>query len=412
MKANQKQRLSAYSCSAIALIAGQSLNGQVIYHDIDPDVTLEAFGDGSGGGWLSLDIDGDGSTDIRTGVNDFFDSYTSGGSFFIGSSVHGDIWNVNPNFEVIGTSINSIVVWSMPYRSWDGPASILDSGFEIGPDADWIHDHDALLYVSHYNPEWWHPYTQRYGEWGGPMNTHKYIGFRKVTGGDYQYGWIRLSTEFTPKTDGVFGSSYYKVMVHDYAFNVTMNDPLFAGEGIPACESPDPIGTLNITATSAKAKWDPVADAEKYKLWYRQVGVVAWTKKTVIPTEKKLKSLLCNTSYEWKVKAVCADGSSEFSAVQTFTTDACRMDGEDEFIADEINVFPNPANDQITIEFVEFDSEQAGLVTILDLSGRVVAEINLYAESLIVNISEFAAGIYQIRINYDDRIVTGKFIKL
>ncbi len=59
-----------------------------------------------------------------------------------------------------------------------------------------------------------------------------------------------------------------------------------------------------------------------------------------------------------------------------------------------INVFPNPANDMVTIDGVEDDAE----VCIIDVSGRIVKKEKLVKGRNVVNIADLISGVYQLQL--------------
>jgi hypothetical protein len=78
----------------------------------------------------------------------------------------------------------------------------------------------------------------------------------------------------------------------------------------------------------------------------------------------------------------------------------------------EMNVYPNPANNQITIEL---SSNDVQIINILDLTGRVVMTQNSSGELTTIDVDSFAPGNYLIEIKSvqgDDLLSRKKLIKL
>jgi hypothetical protein len=108
-----------------------------------------------------------------------------------------------------------------------------------------------------------------------------------------------------------------------------------------SCTSPSPTNTYitELTHDRARLNWDNMNDAscmvDQYRIRYREVGVSAWSSKTMSgsglcvfglnTTSKKLLGLTPSTTYEYYMKAwYCGTVTSAWSAIQTFTTaDAC-----------------------------------------------------------------------------------------
>jgi uncharacterized delta-60 repeat protein len=72
-----------------------------------------------------------------------------------------------------------------------------------------------------------------------------------------------------------------------------------------------------------------------------------------------------------------------------------------------IAVYPNPAQENITIEFPE-----TGIVDFIDLYGRTIKSVKFVNNRSTINISEFIPGIYTVRIKTSSGIATQKIIKL
>lgn len=81
-----------------------------------------------------------------------------------------------------------------------------------------------------------------------------------------------------------------------------------------------------------------------------------------------------------------------------------------DFTASKFSVYPNPANDIVTISN---DANFAiNAVTVSDLNGRTVKSVKLNGESSAqVNVSDLAAGIYMMDISSDQGTATKKIVK-
>ncbi len=79
------------------------------------------------------------------------------------------------------------------------------------------------------------------------------------------------------------------------------------------------------------------------------------------------------------------------------------MDETNDFL-----VYPNPANNDLTIEFIGMRDV---IVMIYDISGRLVLAQDLHGESETLDISTLDKGVYSIVINEDEKQVSTRFIK-
>ncbi len=72
-------------------------------------------------------------------------------------------------------------------------------------------------------------------------------------------------------------------------------------------------------------------------------------------------------------------------------------------------IFPNPASDKISIDF--YGKAAHRKITILNLAGKEVMQLNSSDPTVIVNIHELASGVYIIRVTEDNEIWNSKLLK-
>jgi len=81
-------------------------------------------------------------------------------------------------------------------------------------------------------------------------------------------------------------------------------------------------------------------------------------------------------------------------------------------ISTNINIYPNPAHDQITIEH-NIQTENNIQISIMDVNGRMIKEhliINVNDAIISLNVSDLASGVYFAQMLFDDIVVTEKFV--
>jgi hypothetical protein len=77
-------------------------------------------------------------------------------------------------------------------------------------------------------------------------------------------------------------------------------------------------------------------------------------------------------------------------------------------VAENVKVYPNPASDIITFDLPTNDNYQ---YQITDITGKIVHTGQLINQNTI-NISNLTHGFYLIYLQHEDRILTGKVMKL
>jgi len=153
------------------------------------------------------------------------------------------------------------------------------------------------------------------------------------------------------------------------------------------CPPPTNLYANNITSSSAKLHWTPVAGVANNQVSYRKAGATTFTKlskQNATATSIKLSGLSSSTKYEWFVTSRCDDGVKDSwglrSAIKTFTTLSLREELLPE-IENHFSIYPNPATNHIHINAdLGESSDENYTVEIVGVMGRVV-----FSESGILN---------------------------
>ncbi len=104
--------------------------------------------------------------------------------------------------------------------------------------------------------------------------------------------------------------------------------PIFlqASASPSSCDVPSLLAPLVISGNVVKTSWAVAAGAERYRIQYKPLGG-SWTELLTGADEtfRFINGLSLNTSYEYRVKSLCATQNSVWSNVGTFTTlaDVC-----------------------------------------------------------------------------------------
>lgn len=87
-----------------------------------------------------------------------------------------------------------------------------------------------------------------------------------------------------------------------------------------SCGTPSGLSASAITSSSATVSWTAVSGATSYNVQYKLSSSSTWTTTTSTTTSKALSGLTASSTYNYQVQAVCASGSSSYSAASSFTT--------------------------------------------------------------------------------------------
>jgi Secretion system C-terminal sorting domain/Fibronectin type III domain len=114
------------------------------------------------------------------------------------------------------------------------------------------------------------------------------------------------------------------------------------------CPAPGNLSTTNIDLFSAQLNWTTSFLADNSILNIRPVGTNIWIPIIVQTLPFNAQALLCGTTYEWRVQALCQLGPivlpSAFSPIQTFTTLSCNNLCPSPTALTSTNVFENTAD--------------------------------------------------------------------
>jgi spore coat protein CotH len=96
----------------------------------------------------------------------------------------------------------------------------------------------------------------------------------------------------------------------------------------------------------------------------------------------------------------CPNGSGAFAAaIPTFNASNCANGMQENEEDQAITVYPNPANEVVTIQFN--NTKQRNLITFTNVLGQDVFVIQSVNKSETINIANLPAGLYFIRVNQD-----------
>ena len=175
-----------------------------------------------------------------------------------------------------------------------------------------------------------------------------------------------------------------------------------AGNISEPCDAPTALTASNITQTSADVSWNGTASSYEVRL-------NGGTPETVTATSKTLTGLTAGTAYTVEVRAVCASSQSAWVST-SFTTLAASGLADAESGAIKAMIYPNPAKDKATLSLTGLTANAKIIVS--DLQGRIIQTEDLQAgtETYELNTSNYASGVYYIRILCGNNSNTQKLI--
>ncbi len=100
---------------------------------------------------------------------------------------------------------------------------------------------------------------------------------------------------------------------------------------------------------------------------------------------------------EYDVSLTISNGSDEVTKTMEDYINVYNSVGVNEIFANAIAMYPNPATDNLIIEFPECEGNME--ISICDNTGRVLASHSTGSKQLILDLSKYAKGVYVLRFN-------------
>jgi hypothetical protein len=88
------------------------------------------------------------------------------------------------------------------------------------------------------------------------------------------------------------------------------------------CQAPIDVTTSNITPESVTLSWTNLPDANFFQVRYRTIGTQRWERINTSNTTIEIIGLLPGVEYQYRVRAQCPSGWTQYSSMGAFTTDA------------------------------------------------------------------------------------------
>jgi PKD repeat protein len=184
----------------------------------------------------------------------------------------------------------------------------------------------------------------------------------------------------------------------------------FAG----VCVKPSGLSAAVNSPTSVTISWDQGYYADSMQVRYGPDSGNNNSLKTVFTTSGfvTLNGLSPGVSYNFRVRPWCGGAVSDgFTSKYHFTTSPLREYVAPVYELHNLNVYPNPASNMITVGGLP---ENYGCITanIINITGKVIKALNLSSENPSLDISEIPAGVYMLSISTRAGGITyTKFIK-
>ncbi len=226
--------------------------------------------------------------------------------------------------------------------------------------------------------------------------------------------WTTLPVNATTyQITGLAAQTTYEVRVQANCGNNNTSDwtaaVSFTTPAAPAnpCNAPTNLQVNSITQTSATITWTAGGNENAWNVQYKLQSSQQWQEANVQQTTYTIEGLTANSTYDVRVKAVCAaDNQSDFVST-TFTTTGVGIDNIS--MANSISLMPNPADNYIELN-VNSNVEVKEAV-VFNAFGQMIQTVQLTENHARIDLSNMATGMYFVRVNGEGVTATKKFIK-
>jgi len=248
-------------------------------------------------------------------------------------------------------------------------------------------------------------------------------GISNLCGGGSATLWVGASFSSYIWSNGATTQSISINAGGTYSVTVTNSNgcPGTATTTIPivGCNTPTSISTLNVTGTSARANWMQPDCYYNYSIRISLRNANIWTTYTFAPNiHYTFSGLTRSTAYDWQIRTNCNSSQtvfSDWSSTFTFTTLANRIEEKQTNSLSSFNLYPNPANESVTIAFSS-ENESSYVLELTDMMGKIVknevTNAGIGENTYVMNLTGIAKGVYFIRISNDKITLVKKITKI
>ena len=242
--------------------------------------------------------------------------------------------------------------------------------------------------------------------------TAKGFEWRATNGGTFtQIAGTGTGNTFTANLTGLTANTgyTYKAFITFngstvYGSEMTFNTP---AEPVDPCDAPTNLQVTNITQNSATMTWTAGGTETTWKVGYKLQSASQWQEATVQQPTYEIEGLTANSTYDVRVKAVCAADNESTFTTTTFTTEGVGIDNVT--LASSISLMPNPADNYIELSINS--NVEVKEAVVFNAFGQMIQTVQLNNNHARIDLSEMASGMYFVIVNGEGLSATKKFIK-
>jgi hypothetical protein len=160
------------------------------------------------------------------------------------------------------------------------------------------------------------------------------------------------------------------------------------------CNAPNfSIDTTQLT--TAQISWNAVSGATTYTLQYKASNASTWITQGPITSPFTISNLQENTTYVARMFSTCGNTNSDTTAEKSFTT---KFSNINEVFSTQWQLYPNPANDILQINFSGNSILSNTTLVITDITGKQLLTRVVESKTEIISLTGLSKGMYLLHI--------------
>lgn len=172
-----------------------------------------------------------------------------------------------------------------------------------------------------------------------------------------------------------------------------------------SCDAPTNLTYSELTHNSVKLDWAQEGTPDSWTINYKKTSADTWSTVNAFAHPYTITNLEAETEYEAYVTATCGTELSGESNHITFTTETNGINGYD---VNNITLYPNPTTGLFTIENIGSKIQN---VEVYDVYGKLINSIKVDDNTVSIDASSFASGVYFTRITTEQGTTTVRVVK-
>lgn len=188
----------------------------------------------------------------------------------------------------------------------------------------------------------------------------------------------------------------------DITFTTAAEDP---GPQPDTCDTPTNLHSISVENHAITIGWDDNPDVNSWNIQYQHEGG-SWNSSVSSSNSYTITGLAGHTNYLIRVQADCGDGNTSAWS-ETISTQTTNV-GIGNHLENNVMLFPNPANTILNVQW-EMGNE-AATIELLDVYGKLIHTTLVTGETISINVSGLANGVYFVRVTTETGLVTKPFV--